>query len=908
MGRPTPAQDHVHLYINGLYWGFYNIIEKPNASYFAEHFGGEKEEYDVLQHQGGTVDGNRQAWNEMMSIARGGLPSDEAVEDVAQYVDIEAMIDYLLVNFYAGNVDWDQNNWFGGRHRSPEGRFIFFTWDAERTFLNVHENVTTKNVSNQPTELHQRLRANDEYRLQFADRVHRHFFNHGVFTAEQAEARWMRWADEIERALWAEAARWGDAKRSQPYTPDGQWIDDLNKFRENYFPRRTEVVLDQLRRQGLYPDIEAPAYDQHGGIVPAGLPLTMSAPEGAIVYTTDGSDPRLKGGAVSPGAAVYAGALMVNTPMTVKSRVLRDGQWSALNEATFRIASAVPVRITELNYNPHSDRILGIADEVAVDSDRYEFIELTNVGTDAVDLAGLELQQNDLNGRPQGIRFQFAPQTLGPGQRVVVVGDREAFTRRYGPDPRIAAGADGEDGWPGEFGGNLENRGEQVTLVDSEGHIIQQFSYSFAAGWPARANGGGSSLEIVDPSSDPDDPRHWRASVDFGGSPAKPGSSQRSRVALNELLASPIGPGGDLVELRNLTATDIDAGGWYLSDSEDDYLRYRIPNSTVIPALGHISLDVQTLGLDLSGAAGGVLLLTEADSSGRPVRYSDRAEFGPSLPGVSLGPPPTSSGPWIALDHATFGRQNSGPYVSDVVISEIDFQPLDPDGDGPRYDADDFQYVELTNISNQPRDISNWRLDGDIQFTFPPSTVLPPSGSLPVVAFRSGDVGMASVFRFTTGMSPTGQLVGRFRGELPADQGTVRLIRPLDPEDGNSREIVLEQVKYQASAPWPEILSDDASLHRTRPQDAPSLPSSWRAGQASPGEYQMVDRITGDSNQDGRFDLSDLQMVWDRGKYLTASAARWEDGDWNGDGSFDQLDVVFALRSGASNFRTLSRA
>ena len=53
-----------------------------------------------------------------MDIARAGLETDEAVEAVEQYIDLSGMIDYLLINFYAGNVDWDQNNWFGGRRRT----------------------------------------------------------------------------------------------------------------------------------------------------------------------------------------------------------------------------------------------------------------------------------------------------------------------------------------------------------------------------------------------------------------------------------------------------------------------------------------------------------------------------------------------------------------------------------------------------------------------------------------------------------------------------------------------------------------------------------------------------------------------------------------------------------------------
>ena len=306
MGRMTTDQRYVHLYINGLYWGLYHIFEKPNAAFFAEHFGGEPEDYDVLQHQGGTVDGNRDAWNDMMRIARDGLETDEAYGQIKEYVDIPSMIDYLLINYYSGNVDWDQNNWFGGRKREPGGQFRFFTWDAERTFLNSRDNRTLARNGNQPTDLHRRLSENDEYRLLFADHVHRHFFNDGVLTPAAAESRWVARAEEIELPLVAESARWGDNKRSsRPYTVDAEWRSELDRLRTTYFPTRTETVLSQLVRADLYPEIVAPSFSQHGGEIAVGFELDMEAPAGTIYYTTDGTDPREIGGDVAPNALIY---------------------------------------------------------------------------------------------------------------------------------------------------------------------------------------------------------------------------------------------------------------------------------------------------------------------------------------------------------------------------------------------------------------------------------------------------------------------------------------------------------------------------------------------------------------------------------------------------------------------------
>ena len=55
--------------------------------------------------------------------------------------------------------------------------------------------------------------------------------------------------------------------------------------------------------------------------------------------------------------------------------------------------------------------------------------------------------------------------------------------------------------------------------------------------------------------------------------------------------------------------------------------------------------------------------------------------------------------------------------------------------------------------------------------------------------------------------------------------------------------------------------------------------------------------IAGDVNGDGEFNQQDIVQILQAGKYLKVQAAEWTDGDWNGDGSFDQGDIVVALQS-----------
>ena len=138
--------------------------------------GGEKEEWDAL-NSGNAIDGNGTAWSQVHSAAAGVGGDAARLLALREQLDIENLIDYLLLNYYGGNHDWDNHNWYAARHRVEGGQWRFFSWDAERILEGIGDNRLNVNEGNAPTGIHNRLRNNSEYRLIFADRIHRHFFN-----------------------------------------------------------------------------------------------------------------------------------------------------------------------------------------------------------------------------------------------------------------------------------------------------------------------------------------------------------------------------------------------------------------------------------------------------------------------------------------------------------------------------------------------------------------------------------------------------------------------------------------------------------------------------------------------------------------------------------------------------------
>jgi hypothetical protein len=130
---------------------------------------------------------------------------------------------------------------------------------------------------------------------------------------------------------------------------------------------------------------------------------------------------------------------------------------------------------------------------------------LRNLGTTTINLQGIRFD----NGAPVD-DFVFGNESLASGEFIVVTNDVPAFRTRYGSAARVAGA------WPG---GNLSNGGEQFLLRDPQGNIIHDFNYDDIAPWPLAADGGGSSMEIVNVLADYNDGRNWRASFEAGGTP-----------------------------------------------------------------------------------------------------------------------------------------------------------------------------------------------------------------------------------------------------------------------------------------------------------------------------------------------------------------------------------------------------
>ncbi len=259
MGKLDGHATFAHLYLNGLYWGLYNPVERPDAGFGEEYLGGESEDYDAINRRTSTneaIDGDLLSYNEMLALADADLSDPVQYEALSEYLDMNALIDYMLIHQYTVNRDgpccYESNNMRGIRRRAEGEGFQFYVWDMEYSIWEATDSTNIDiDVAGSISHVYTRLRDNEDFRLAYATRAASLLGPGGALSPEASSERWLARADEIRNAIVAESARWGDARREPPYTRDVEWEEEQRRILEEYFPYRSDEMLEQLEEAGL---------------------------------------------------------------------------------------------------------------------------------------------------------------------------------------------------------------------------------------------------------------------------------------------------------------------------------------------------------------------------------------------------------------------------------------------------------------------------------------------------------------------------------------------------------------------------------------------------------------------------------------------------------------------------------
>lgn len=352
-----------------------------------------------------------------------------------------------------------------------------------------------------------------------------------------------------------------------------------------------------------------------------------------------------------------------------------------------------------------------------------------------------------------------------------------------------------------------------------------------------------------------------------------------TNVWINEALTHTDLPLEDAIEFYNPTGTPLNVGGWYLSNSENNLKKFRIPDGFVIPALGYrVIYEYQfnpvpgvSPSFTFNSAHGDEAHLSAADAAGNLTGYKTSVSFGAAENGVSFGRYQTSTGvEFVAMSERSFGRDNEpfvvdfrrgnglpnpAPKIGPVVINEIMYHPPETISGTNRLDNVLDEYIELVNITDSTVNLhdplypdNTWQVDGDVQYAFPSATTFAPGGVLLLVNFNPvQDTAQLAAFRAKYSVSTGASLFGPYKGKLSNSGGSIELYKPdppqlpPHPDAGFLPYVLVERVVFSDTAPWPvQPDGTGAALQRKTASAFGNDVANWSSATATPGRNGEV--------------------------------------------------------------------
>ena len=809
-------------------------------------------------------------WINRLENAAAGPRPNGSFQGYEAYADVDSFIDHNILNLLAMNVDALRLSSFYSK--SADGKLDAGPiWDFDRSldstdgrdnnprsWYGTGDSTNFFNDSDRVMSWWPDMFDDPDFVQRYIDRwyeLRQHeLSNENLFDTIDKHAA------EISEAAARDYSRWSGSRY-------GNFAGEISHLKTWLSSR-----VSWIDSQWLAPPTPSTTYPA----VSAGTKVTLSTSLGQIYYTLDGSDPRGENGAIRPEAQLAPNSgIEIGDVTRITARVYRASHgstsggyaptgddWSPRFDQTYFTtapASATSLAIVEINYHPHDPTA---AEQAAgfSDSDDFEYIELMNFSDEPIALTGVQLVETVIDGQSEGIEFDFDDSQyslLDPGQRILLVEDTDAFQFRYSAAAPVA----------GQWNGKLGNGGETLTVVGFDGSTIQQIAYSDNRGWPDRADGNGSSLEAIDPARDGNDPDNWQSSADYGGSPGAESRPRDTRVVINEILANSNPPLVDSIELANTTLTNVDLGGWFLSDSTSNYFKFELPAGTILPAGGYLVFDEQDFNAsggqapdDFSlSSFGDDLTLLGQDAAGP--YFVDRVDFGATLPNVPLGrlPDAVDGGGFVPLETSTLGSPNTQHRVGELIISEVHYNPDGADAG--------LEFIELYNQTAAPLDLSEWRINRAVDFSLPGVT-LGAGKTVVAVSFDPTDVIAAATFRSTYGVGVNVTLLGPWQETDALDDGGERIDlerrnAEIEPGAEEAEYVLIDQVRYDDEDGWP-VTSDGSgdSLQRTSASAFGNLAENWIAALPSPGSVNFAPIPSGDFDTDGDVDADDIDALF----------------------------------------------
>tara|TARA_B110000037_G_scaffold19297_1_gene20522 strand:- start:506 stop:2851 length:2346 start_codon:yes stop_codon:yes gene_type:complete len=463
------------VFLNGEYWGVQNLREKISEHYLKSNFGVDKDNVDILRHNGVVRHGTSANYKKLLRFLRvSDMSNDDVVAELRTFMDIEDYLRYNITETYSDNRDAGGNiRYWRERNDSAKWRWVLYDLDlgmGNNSYTGYKRNTvkkfTSANAEAWPdpswsTFIIRKLLENKTLEYQYINTFADHL--NTVYSSERALAL----IDEIYENLKAE----------MPYHVD-KWQTSVESW--NF---HVDVVRDFARERPAY----LRKYIMQKFDLKGMLEVQIKYPGSDIAKVSFNS---LK---IEDD---FDGIYFQDVPVTITVEPKHDYifiGWSGRYEKTMSITiSSRSDLVLEPLFEPkarsaNEDSI--IFNEIAVyqaEGDSSEdWVELYNRSIKPLDLSGWRCTKSSFK---KG--FVLPENTvIQPGDYLVLARNKANYSAYYNSDTLTVVG---------DFNFGLSKKGEHIKLYDLEGLIVDSLTYVYDE-WDTAAT---FNLEHPDSASD----------------------------------------------------------------------------------------------------------------------------------------------------------------------------------------------------------------------------------------------------------------------------------------------------------------------------------------------------------------------------------------------------------------------
>jgi hypothetical protein len=522
-----------HVYLNGQYWGIYNIRERQDKHYMKSNFG--VSNIDLLERTA-QVSGNKYAWEGDWTaydafedyLYENDMSQWEHEEYLLSELDVDNAIDYYLTEIYTGNRDWLTNNIKFWKEKQG-GKWRWLLWDTE---YGMGRYPNADHGEPQFNSLRMSLlwggwdlsHANYGKNTRFS----RHLLG---FEGRETETIYVEAAEASPLYKQKFISRAADLLNM--YHRESYVSDRIDEFKEMLAP---EIELQLNQWGGSLSDWEERIEDLRAYTQQRPYHLRqniLSQLEIDTDYLLSLQTQPIAGGTIKvntihPKDFPWDGYYFSQVPVSITAWPQPGYQFVSWNNGaittpthTFTAADpqsytayfeAIPnelgIVINEINYNSHPN------------FDTGDWIELYNPNANAIDISGWTFKDSD-----DMHIYTFAEGSeMLPGAFLVLCNDQAQFGNFY---PEVTS-------FVGNFDFGLSSTGEQIRLYDADGSLIDALTYGVDGAWSSYPNGNGPTLELIQPTWNNSLSTSWRASYNAHGTPGAVNSDVSQQLELME--------------------------------------------------------------------------------------------------------------------------------------------------------------------------------------------------------------------------------------------------------------------------------------------------------------------------------------------------------------------------------------